>query len=55
LLPSDERPSLTSRPAKITSEIKFSFILILTFYSGGGKTEDCEMDVREDSLNVIRS
>jgi hypothetical protein len=54
-LPSDERPSLTSRPTKITSEIKVSLILILTFYTGGGKTEDCEMNVREDSLNVIKS
>jgi hypothetical protein len=36
-LPSDERPILTSKPTKITSEIKVSFILILTSYTGGGR------------------
>jgi hypothetical protein len=54
-LSSDERSSLTTRSAKLTSEIKVSLILILTFYTRGGKTEDCEMNVRDDSLDVIRS
>jgi hypothetical protein len=40
---------------KMTSEIKVSLILILTFYTGGGSTEDGDMKAGEDYLNVIRS